>query len=75
MAMLGPFTEIGYALIPLHIGAKTPAHTGWQTRDYTQFDFKHWLAVGGNVGFRLAATDLVISSTSIHAISRTVTIR
>lgn len=58
--MLGAFTEIGYALIPLRIGAKTPAHVGWQTRDYTQFDFKHWLTSGGNVGIRLAATDLVI---------------
>jgi hypothetical protein len=60
MAMLGPFVDARYALIPLRIGAKTPAHVGWQTRNYSRFDLERWLAVGGNVGIRLTATDLVI---------------
>lgn len=60
LAQLRLFAEAGYALFPLGVRSKAPQHYRWQTRGYRDFDFGHWLAIGGNIGIRLGTTDLVI---------------
>lgn len=57
---LAAFIAAGYIAFPLRAGTKRPAHRGWRTRDYTNFDPFAWLARSGNVGLRLAPADLVI---------------
>ncbi len=62
--------EAGYTLIPLkepeatdeegRSRGKSPRDTDWTKRDYSGFDAPDHMKRGGNVGVRLAATDLVI---------------
>lgn len=60
IATLRSFVLAGYTVFPLKVRGKVPAHVGWRTRVYDRFDFGQWLRRGGNVGFRLGPTDLVI---------------
>lgn len=59
VAELRPFARAGYVLFPLAVRAKVPRERGWQGRDYRRFNFRRWLEVGGNAGFRLGPTDIV----------------
>lgn len=38
----------------------TPRDKGWLTANYDRYDFADWMAIGGNVGFRLQANQLVM---------------
>ena len=58
LRLLSGYQRAGYELFPLQ--GKLPIHKGWQTRDYSAFDFPYWLAMDGNVGFRLRPSDLII---------------
>ena len=58
LRLLSEYQRAGYELLPLQ--GKLPIHKGWQTRDYSAFDFSNWLAQNGNVGFRMRACDLII---------------
>jgi len=44
---------------PVSVG-KTPRDKGWKIADYSRFDFKEWLSVGGNWGFRLLPNQIVL---------------
>lgn len=67
---IAPYIAAGMGLIPLHrhdhvdergrARGKSPIHGNWTKGDYTAFDAAAHLAVGGNIGVRLTATDLVV---------------
>lgn len=60
--MLAPFRAAGYEIFPLRIGAKIPAHVGWQERQYSDAELRQWAARGGNLGVRLHSVDLIIDA-------------
>lgn len=64
--MLRPFHSAGYRLFLLKAGAKTPVHTGWQTRTYSAGELKRWLAAGGNIGIALTSNDLILDVDPRH---------
>lgn len=51
---------LGLTLFPLKPRSKEPAHDGWRTRDYSDFDPEAWRRRGGSVGIRLGADQLVV---------------
>lgn len=65
-AMLSPFVKAGYAMFPLARGAKHARDRGWQLRTYTSAELIDWLRRGGNLGFRLGPTHLVLDADPRH---------
>ena len=57
---LAAFREAGFEFFPLRAGTKEPQHTGWRSRDYSDFDPAEWIAGGGNLGTRLKPNQLVL---------------
>jgi hypothetical protein len=56
-AELRPLVEAGFEIFPLSPGRKKPRDIGWQTLDYSEFDFEHW---DGGIGIRLKQNQVVV---------------
>jgi hypothetical protein len=55
-----PLIRAHFPLIKIHPSLKNPADSGWREIQYSYEDIFYWIRDGGNVGWRLTETDLVL---------------